>query len=360
MATQRAAAIQPVSTWSLARVASLPRVRALAWDGEVLYCCRGYALFRALVSMTGMDKGWQQVGAYRPTWWRTITSSSRLSFRLFRDGFHALAVLPSGDLVAAVAGAIIRLSPGETEFRVCHRVLRGIRPLHLAVTANGDVAWGEYFDNPQRDEVHIYVSTDRGASWQVAHTFPKGAIRHVHNIVYDPWANCFWILTGDSGAECRILRASCDFKNVDVILSGKQQARAVALVPAPEGLYFSSDTPLESNYVYGLDRGGNVRQLAAIGSSSIYGCRVSDAIFFSTMIEPSSVNLDREVRVYGSLDGLHWQELLAWKKDRWPMRLFQYGNAFLPDGRNTTGLLAVTTIAVERGDLETTLWNIKA
>ena len=360
MATQRASAIQPASFWNLARIASFPRVRALAWDGEVLYASRGYTLFRARMSPTVISEDWQQVGVYRPVWWRTLTSSSRPSFRLCRDGFHALAVLPSGDLVAAVPGAIIRLSPGETEFHVSHRMLRGTRPLHLAVSSNGNVAWGEYFDNPHRDEVHIYVSTDRGATWHVAHTFPKDAIRHVHNIVYDQWANCFWILTGDSGSECRILRSSRDFKDVDVILSGSQQARAVALVPAPEGLYFSSDTPLESNHVYGLDRRGDVRQLAALSSSSIYGCRVGDAIFFSTMIEPSTVNLEREVRVYGSLDGLQWQQLLDWNKDRWPMRLFQYGNAFLPDGRNTSGLLAVTTIAVERGDLETTLWNIRA
>ena len=335
-------------------------MRALSWDDDVLYASRGYTLLRARMSATGIGEDWQQVGVYRPGWWRTLTSSSRLSFRLFRDGFHALAVLPSSNLVAAVAGEIISLMPGETEFQVSHRVLRGTRPLHLAVAPNGHIAWGEYFDNPHRDEVHIYVSTDRGSSWHVAYTFPKGAIRHVHNIVYDQWADCFWILTGDNGSECKILRASCDFKDVDVILSGSQQTRAVALVPAAGSVYFSSDTPLETNHVYAVDRRGNIRQLAAISSSSIYGCRVGEAIFFSTMIEPSAVNLDREVRVYGSLDGLQWQELLAWNKDRWPMRFFQYGNAFLPDGRNTTGLLAVTTIAVERGDLETTLWNIKA
>jgi hypothetical protein len=334
-------------------------MRVLAWDDNVLYASRGYTLFRARMSATGIEEDWQHVGVYRPGGWRSLTSSSRHSFRLFRDGFHALAALPSGNLVAAVAGAIISLMPGETEFKVSHRVLRGTRPLHLAVAPNGHIAWGEYFDNRDRDEVHIYVSTDRGAAWHVAHTFPKGAVRHVHNIVYDQWADCFWILTGDNASECKILRASRDFRDVEVILSGSQQTRAVALVPAPNGLYFSSDTPLETNHVYGLDRGGSIRQLTAISSSSIYGCRVGDAIFFSTMIEPSSVNLSREVRVYGSLDRLQWQELLVWKKDRWPMQLFQYGNAVLPDGRNTSGLLAITTIAVERGDTETTLWKLK-
>ncbi len=160
------------------------------------------------------------------------------------------------------------------------------------------------------------------------------------------------------GAECRILRASCDFKNVDVVLSGDQQARAVALVPAEDGLYFSSDTPLERNHIYRLDRRGNVSTLAELNSSSIYGCRVGAAIFFSTMVEPSDVNPEQTVGVYGTLDGSHWRQQLSWRKDRWPMSLFQYGNAFLPDGKNTTNLLALTTIAVEVGDLETSLWRV--
>jgi hypothetical protein len=355
MATQSASPTLSASPWSLTRIASFDGFRALAWNGDVLYASRGYSLFRGGV----VDFNWKHVGIYRPASWRNLTSSSRLSLRFFRDGFHALAVLPSGDLVAAVAGAIIRLSPGETEFHVSHRVLRGTRPLHLAMTPSGHIAWGEYFDNPHRDEVNIYLSIDRGASWHVAHTFAKREIRHVHNIVYDQWSDCFWILTGDNASECNILRASCDFQSVDLVVSGSQQTRAVALVPAAEGVYFSSDTPLEPNHVYFLDRRGKVTPLTTLTSSSIYGCRVGGAIFFSTMIEPSAVNLDREVRVYGSLDGLHWQNLLAWKKDRWPMGLFQYGNAFLPDGQNTSGLLAITTIAVERGDMETTLWRIQ-
>jgi hypothetical protein len=40
------------------------------------------------------------------------------------------------------------------------------------------------------------------------------------------------------------------------------------------------------------------------------------------------------------------------------MGLFQYGNAFLPDGKNNTSILAITTIAVEHADLETSIWQI--
>jgi hypothetical protein len=352
VATNRNLELAPV------RIAMFPRLRALAWRNNVLYASRGYALLRATVNSHESAIEWEHVGHYQPPAWRAITSSSRLALRLFRDGFHALAALSSGHLVAAVPRAIVTQSPGEPEFHLSHNLLRGTRPLHLATTPSDNIFWGEYFDNPRRDQVHIYASTDKGAHWEVAHTFPNGAIRHVHNIVYDEWENCFWVLTGDDGSECRILRASCDFKNVDVVLSGNQQARSAALIPTPDALYFSSDTPHETNHVYRLDRRGDVLKVAMLTSSSIYGCRVGNAVFFSTMVEPSAINFSRDVCLYGSPEGTRWKPLQQWSKDRWPMGLFQYGNAFLPDGENTTGLLAVTTVAVERADFETSIWRI--
>lgn len=342
--------------WQMTRVASFPRIRALTWAGDVLYVSRGYTVLRCRPSA---DEGkWEFVARFDPAWWRRLSSSSRLSYRLLRDGFHAAAVLPSGHIVAAVPGAIVTLCPGDTNFRVTHKLLRGTRPLHITSTPDGRLFWGEYFDNPHRDEVHIYASTDHGATWNVAHTFARGSIRHVHNIVYDEWENCLWILTGDNGDECRILRTSCDLRTVDTILSGHQQARAVALIPMPDALYFASDTPLESNHIYRLDRRRNLTELAALTSSSINGCRAGETMFFSTMVEPSLANPDRHVRLYGSLDGFHWRNVWEWQKDHWPMTLFQYGNAFLPDGRNTTDLLAVTTIGVTDADLETALLRV--
>ncbi|HEV7219565.1 MAG TPA: hypothetical protein VGN39_11880 [Terriglobales bacterium] len=342
--------------WTLSRIAKFPRLRALFWDNNYLYASRCYDLLRAKMDENSIE--WNRIARYNPPLWRGASSSFRLASRLFRDGFHALAKLPSGHLVAAVPGAVIALKPGDLEFRVSYQISRGTRPLHIATTPEGHLYWGEYFDNPERAEVHVYASTDCGDSWQVAYTFPKGAIRHVHNIVYDPWQNCLWILTGDNGNECRILRASCEFADVETVLSGNQQARAVAAVPSEQGLYFSSDTPLEKNFIYRLNRDCSLATLAELNSSSIYGCRAGNTIFFSTMVEPSTVNLDRVASVYGSHDRNDWPRKLEWKKDRWPMRFFQYGNAVLPDGRNTTDMLAVSTIAVQPGDGETSIWRI--
>lgn len=338
-------------------LARLPGLRALAWDRDWLYASRGYQLLRARVQ-DPTHLNWECVADYRPSWNRRLSVTNRLAARLFRDGFHALAVLPSGALVAAVPRAILTLAPGETYFRQTHPITRGTRPLHIAPVPSGTVYWGEYFDNGARDEVHIYASADQGHTWSVAHTFPKGSIRHIHNIVHDSWGDCLWILTGDYGEECRILRATCDLSHIEVVLQGKQQARAVAAVPTEEAIYFSTDTPLEPNYIYCLDRKGALSQLVPINSSSIYGCRVGNHVFFSTMVEPSKVNRNCNVRIYGTdvANGGPWQPLAAWQKDHWPMGLFQYGNAFLPDGNNTTPYLALSTIAVESDDQTTLLY----
>lgn len=334
---------------------SMPRTRALAWDGDILYVSSGYRLLR---SKPHESETWEIAGEFSPAWWRRITSSSRLGYRLMRDGFHALAVLQSGHLVAALPGVIATLAPGEGEFRVTHQIARGTRPLFVTPIPDGRIYWGEYFDNPKRDEVYVYGSHDCGMTWEVAHTFPKKSIRHVHNIVFDRWRQCLWVFTGDDGEECRILRASLDWKELEVVLAGNQQARAVAAVPVAEGLFFASDTPQERNHIYRLSLEGKVEQLAEINSSVLCGCAVKDVLFFSTMIEPSDVNQDRRVELYASRSGKSWASLRRWGKDFWPLRAFQYGNAFLPAGVNATNVLALTTVAVKGHDLETSLWHV--
>lgn len=337
-------------------VERLPGLRVLTWHGGALYASRGYEVMRGTVNAGCMK--WQSVGRYRPAAWRWLTSKNEITSRLVRDGFHALAVTPAGHLIGAVPGAIVTLLPGQFEFAITHRITRGTRPLHVTATPDGRVFFGEYFSNDQHDEVHIYASQDEGQTWHPAYTFPKGAVRHVHNIVYDRWENCLWIFTGDNGDECRILRAPCDLKTMETVMSGNQQARAVAAVMTAAGVYFASDTPLEANHVYRLSRDGTLVTLADLDSSCIEGCLVGDTVVFSTMVEPSAANPSRLVSLFAGREQVSWRRIASWKKDAWPMRFFQYGNAFLPAGENPTEYLAVTTIAVHDDDLVTTIFRM--
>ncbi len=285
-----------MSTLRLRKCAAWHGIRVLAWHGGSLYGCDGYQIVRLDPGLQARKgAAWNVVARFRPSWLRNLTSRSAMGYRLMRDGFHALAIVddPAGDpkgdqtIVGAVPGAIVTRAPDSDRFQVTHQIRRGTRPLHVTAVPSGKIYWGEYFDNHERQEVHIYASSDRGETWQIAYTFPAGGIRHVHNIIYDRWGECLWLLTGDEGAECKVLRADCDLRSVEVALAGNQQARAVAAIPTQMGLYLATDTPFEKNHIYRLDRKGSVEQMADLGSSSIYGCRVGPAIFFSTMVEPS-------------------------------------------------------------------------
>src|SRR6267154_3471304 len=79
-------------------IGAFPKMRALAWDGDLLYTSRGYSLLSA--RMNGGEITWANAGHYRPKWWRELSSQHALGFRLARDGFHALAITAEGSLVA--------------------------------------------------------------------------------------------------------------------------------------------------------------------------------------------------------------------------------------------------------------------
>ena len=277
----------------LRRVARFPGLRALTWTDDVLYASRGYDLLRTRISPGGIpsdNQRWEPVGSFHPAFWRHWTARTNLTSRLLRDGFHALAVLPSDGHRGCRSRRRSLLSPRtRAEFRRnSQNHPRHAPAAHHRCSRSGTIFWGEYFDNAARDEVHIYASTDAGATWNVAYTFPKGAIRHVHNIVYDPWDNCLWVLTGDYGDECRILRATCDFRP-----GSKPCSRAISR-PVP-----SRSSPPKTASIFPPTRRSNRTTSTVSIATESYRNSPSSAVrpstdaasardvFFSTMVEPS-------------------------------------------------------------------------
>ena len=336
-------------------VGRLPGLRALAWDGDVLYVSSGYRLYR-VDPVAGMSL--TPAGRFVPALWRRATARWRPGARPFRDGFHALATLRDGTRIAVVAGAIAVARPGQERFDAAHRVTRGTRPLALAVTPQGDVFWGEYFANPRRAAVHVYGSHDGGRRWEIVHTFAAGTVRHVHAVVYDRVGDCLWVLTGDDDRESAILRVSTDWRCIETVVAGSQQARAVTLQPTPEALYFATDTPTEQNWIYRLDRRGELRRLAPIDGSCFWSAQVGGRVFFSTAVETSSLNTSAASKLYGGSETEGWHELLAWDRDSLPGRFFLYPNIVFPAGGSRGGLLAATGVAVRDNDDVTSVWRV--
>jgi len=214
------------------------------------------------------------------------------------------------------------------------RVPKGTRPLSIALTDDGVLYWGEYFRNPRREEVRIFGSRDQGRSWYVAHVFPPGTVRHVHSVLYDKLRRRLWLLTGDLDQESRILWTDDHFATLHTAYQGSQRARAVTAVSIPQGLLLGTDAPEDRNFALLLRDDGRMETLAEIEGPCYHAARFGEFIFLSTAVEPSRVNISGRATVLSARleDLFDWRLILARRKDRWPMRLFQYGNVALPDG----------------------------
>ncbi|ACB86090.1 glycosyl hydrolase [Natranaerobius thermophilus] len=205
---------------------------------------------------------------------------------------------------------------------------RGSRPLKVCLS-NGNLYYGEYFGNKYRDPVRVYKSTDFGKTWEVTYVFNN--IRHIHGIFEDPYTGNIWVTTGDSGDEAAIWVTNNDFKDVQPVLKGGQQFRAVTLLFTQDYIYYGTDTPLEDNYIYRLDKKDyNLEKLVKVDSSVFHGTVVNNNLFFSTACEPSEVNETRKVKVWMSRDGENWEVIKTFKKDILSYKYFQYGQVFFP------------------------------
>ncbi|HJQ10186.1 MAG TPA: hypothetical protein VJ840_04075 [Gemmatimonadaceae bacterium] len=276
---------------------------------------------------------------------RRSWSSTAIGERLARAGFHALIEISPTEAVAIVTGGIVRWSNGT--FSDFFSTPVGSRPLGMVRDVNNRIYFGEYWGNPTRDPVRIFVSEDDGRSWQIAFTFPRGSIRHVHAVLTDDFdRDALYILTGDEDVESAIYRTRDSFRTLEKLAHGSQLTRAIAAHAAPEGVYFATDTEREHNRVRLLGRDGRLTEVGEISGSGWGCCSVGTRLFFATAVEPSEVNRDRYARLYECSVGRGITQVGSARKDFLPKKAFQYGTFILPKGPGDGENLWVTPWSV--------------
>jgi hypothetical protein len=257
----------------------------------------------------------------------------------------------------------------EHEFRIgmnnplCFEHIQGINGF------TDSFYYGEYFLNHNKEQVSIYRRELDGA-WTAVYTFPSGTIYHIHGLIPCKEQECVYILTGDKDSESGIFKATNDFKNVEEIVRGKQIYRACVALPTENGLIYTTDTPLEENYLYYLDFDTKeIKEVIPIAGPSIYGKRISDTeLLFSTSVEPDSrieglkyqfsyklgpgVKDNKTHLYYVKLNGeeINAKEIFTATKDFLPMGAGQFGTLMFPDGE---GQVFVTGQALRKYDNKT-------
>jgi len=204
----------------------------------------------------------------------------------------------------------------------------------ICKTPEGEIYFGEYGNNSDKEAVNIYRSNNNGKSWEIAYTFPKGKIRHVHGCFYDKYTCKIWILTGDLDGENLIQASDLKFENIQIIGDRTQKYRAVNLFFEKNKVHWIMDSPLEKSYQFVYDRNSKeVTQLDFFNGPVWYLKRLEDGYYLAgSSVEKGEGVLSNEACLYVSKDLVNWKIVESFKKDLLPMPYFKWGVLSFSEG----------------------------
>lgn len=327
----------------------MPGLRCQAIQGPTIWASKGYRVYES----SDMGRTWQRMGRLPVHPAHDLLSRFTPFRRLLRLGVHNLLVLENKIILAVANSCIFRCNNQRQRFELVHELRRGRSPLSqgMCQTSGGYIYYGEYWSNPDREAVHLWRSTDDGLSWETVYTFSAGSIRHIHAVQHDPFTGCLWVATGDRDHECRILCSSDGGRSFEVVGQGAQRWRAVSLMFTPEyvvwGTDVGMDTPQVSNYFCAWRRtDGTFKQLCAVDGPVYYSTQLSGGLLLAgTTVERGGNERDSQAHLWASSDGLIWQDVCAWPKDRWPP-IMGYGTLIFPAGQASDGKVYLTGIGL--------------
>lgn len=214
----------------------------------------------------------------------------------------------------------------------------------------GSLYWGDYGPNPNHNEINIYRLNSK-LDIEIVYTFHSKSIRHIHNIIND--GNDFIVMTGDNEPQAGIYRANADWTDVKPWKNGEQKYRAVVGFPFKGGFLYATDSVETENHLVFINSEGKEMDLSLINGSCIYGTETKGFFLFSTTVESHEGSGPRKLlsnKLGGGIkskdvhilavdkEDLSIRVIMKYKKDFWPMKLFQYGRAPFAGGQEESTL----------------------
>ena len=332
-------------------------MRPLLFADGRLYCSK----YNVIYSTTDWGASFQEECRLALTLkYKSVLRVSRFAQRLARANVYRMRTLANGARIYIFRGGVYCQSPGDQHARQTFAVERGSRPVSLATAKSGLTVFGEYWGNSTREAVRMYGTHD-GEDWAEVHRFAAGDIRHVHGVTYDRYEDCFWICTGDREDENQLIRATPDFRQLEIVRQGGQCHRFYMVTAMENHLVIATDSPVERNQIRIYDkRTGRFDDVADIENSSFYNCALGADAYVSTNAEPSPLNDESATYLWTGTPGLaNWRRIAGYPVDVWfrlermmpmvPNGLVQFTRVFFPEGDNPGPYLVCQVIAA-RGE----------
>ena len=320
-------------------------------EGRLLYLIgenRGL-LFRQLAFYdVDLNSGAKTLIAKLPVGLKTrVMCHSRLLVRLLRLEPRCTGRLDENRFVICALGRVWLLDIQEKRVFELLKLRQGYNILNFC-EREGVLLWGDYGSNPNHDEINIY-RLDSNLNQQIVYKFPQNSVRHIHNIIKD--GKGYIVMTGDNEREAGIYKANADWTEVKPWKCGEQKYRAVVGFAYNGGLLYATDSVEKENHLRYIVADGTEKVLATMNGSCIYGGETKDYFVFSTTVESpegggrlgllsrklgGGIKSDEVFVIAVSKNDLSIYEKGRFKKDIWPMKLMQYGQAIFAGGQELT------------------------
>src|SRR5580692_11344818 len=228
---------------------TLQGYRPLTFVPDGILLAKGYDLYVASLDCSRLDR----VGAVPRSVTAGVLRRSRTLERILRFGIRLGCRIDENSYLLAERNRLWLLELPSGAVRLDHVIENGTKPLWISRIHGVDgfldgACYGEYWDNVSKEPVNIWVRSKQGA-WRIVHTFPQGAIEHVHGMIPDESRGIVWIVTGDFGDSAGIWAARRDFSEVLPVLVGRQDFRCCWLAFSDGQIIYATDSPLVVNSV---------------------------------------------------------------------------------------------------------------
>lgn len=337
--------------------------------GRLLYLLNdktGLLFYRMSFFTVDLTTGEKEFVCRMPVGKKTaLLSQSRILSRLKRLEPKCAGKLSETEFVVSLLRSIWLV---DVEKETCQKLCdnpEGFSEVINFCSASEGVYWGDYGRNNQLREVSVYGLrlSAYGLQLNKVYTFEAGTVRHIHNIVED--GDGFLLFVGDNEAKAGIYRVNSDWTEVKPLKIGQQKYRAVVGWPYQGGVLYATDSVETENHIRYISADGEEKELAALNGSCIYGCETKDYYLFSTTVEPheggGKLSLifeklgggikSRDVTIMAvSKNDLTVRQVASYKKDGWPMKLFQYGRCIFAGGQQNTNVVWCSPVACKKFD----------
>ena len=299
-------------------------------NSEVVHFCSADLLITSIgnkVTIKGVEGNTSITLPIKPYFW--IFYFFRLSRRFLRlDKMNVFIGNAKDEIIIFYGGIIYSYSQIEGLQKI-DKLGSGRNILHNAAakTPSNKLIFGEYFGNNKNDTVNIYSLDLESKKLEVAYTFEKNSVRHIHSCYWDEFSKKLWVFTGDFDGECKVLVADERFSKVNILGDGSQKWRAVSAFFKENEVYWLMDSPLETSTLIKYDRRSNkIYSLQEFPSPIYYSLSFVDGgHLIATTHEPGPSVIGNTANIFYSDDLVEWEEIAKFEHDGWSLNYLKYG-----------------------------------